>query len=88
MTVRSKDAGAFSNVVIAAGTLNRLTLGSIATTNNGVPFGMAADAIASLNATGPGGERVRLSRLDDPAAAAAAITALGVDLGDFEIRVL
>jgi subtilisin family serine protease len=61
-TVRS---GSFSNTLVAAPAVGRVLLGSVATGNNGTPFGVAADELRSLrtptitvlNATEPSASR-------------------------------
>ena len=79
---------AFDNSVIAANNLGKINLGVVDTDNGGTPFGIAADTIASLSATGPSGQRLRLSRLDDPALLAAALPGTGFTFGDFQIRLV
>lgn len=81
-------AAAFDNSVIAANNLGRLNLGVIDTDNGTVPFGVAADAMAALSGTGPTGQRLRLSKLHDPVALAAALPGLGFTFGDFQIRLV
>ena len=66
VTLRSRAAAAFSGSAIAASTLGRLNLGSVNTFNNGVPHGVAAQTIASLNAVSGTGDSVRRSRLAEP----------------------
>lgn len=55
--------GQFSNTSIAAPTIGKVLLGSVQTSNNGTPFGIAADSLRSL--TTP---TLRLARATDPAA--------------------
>ena len=86
--VAPRGASAFDNSVIAANNLGRLNLGVVDTDNGGTPFGVAADSIAGLVAAGPLGQRLRLANLDDPTAAAGALTGSGFTFGDLQIRVL
>ena len=81
-------APAFANSIIAANNLGRVNLGVINTDNGASPFGVAAGTVAFLGATGPSGQRLRLSKLDNPAVLAAALPGLGFTFGDFEIRLL
>ena len=69
VTVRSRVAGvaSFSDSVIAAPTIGKLSLGRIQTTNGGAVFGAAADRIGSVAGVTLGGISIRRSRLDDPA---------------------
>lgn len=69
----------FINSDIAASALGRISLGAVQVDNGGVPFGLAANSIASLRAIGAGGAVIRSSRLDDPADS--------VDQADFKVRV-
>lgn len=89
VTVKSKGPqAAFADSTIAASSLGKLNLGTVASNNAGVPFGVAGNQIASLRglaSTGP--TPIKLSRLDDPAAAQTLIAALG-NLQDLVIRVL
>ena len=59
------DAGPFSNTVIAAQDLGKMSLGSVTTTNNGTPFGVSADRVASVSAT-LGSGKTGLKKLDAP----------------------
>jgi hypothetical protein len=65
-SVRGKAPGSFSNTVIAAQDLGKISLGSVMTANNGTPFGVAADRIAAVRST-LGSGKVSLKRLDAPA---------------------
>jgi hypothetical protein len=78
----------FDNSVIAANNLGRISLGLIDTDNGGVPFGVAADAIASLAGTNASGQRLTLVLLDDPAVLAAALPALPFTFGDLQIHLV
>jgi hypothetical protein len=78
----------FDNSVVAANNMGRISLGLIDTDNGGVPFGVAADAIASLVGSNASGQRLRLTALDDPAVLAAALPALPFTFGDFQIRLV
>ena len=53
--------GGFSNSVIDAETLSRVSLGTLSSSNGGVPFGLASSDIVSLTAT-IDGKRVTISR--------------------------
>jgi hypothetical protein len=66
-TVRNRAAASFVNSDIAARTLGRMNLGVINTANGGVPFGIAAETIASVSAADAAGARLRYARLDDAA---------------------
>ena len=89
VTLRAASGGAtFDNSVVAANNLGRLNLGTIDTDNAAAPFGVAADTIGAVAGTGPSGQRLRLSKLDDPAALVAALPGLGFTFGDFQIRLV
>jgi len=66
LSVRGKTAGSFSNTMIAAQDLGKISLGSVATTNNGTPFGVGADRVAAVSATAGSGGKVSLKKLDAP----------------------
>ena len=78
--------GTFSNSDIAAATLGSLTLGTLQTSNGGVPAGVAGESIKLLTATA--NKRFTLRNMTSAAAVAAALTADGVVLGDIVIAVL
>jgi hypothetical protein len=65
MSVSGKTAGSFSDTIIAAADLGKMSLGSVTTTNNGTPDGVAADKIASVSAAFGSG-KIRLKNLDAP----------------------
>jgi hypothetical protein len=67
LSVSGKNPGAFSDSVIAAADLGKVSLGSVTTTNGGTSFGLAADRIASVSSTLGGGSKLTLKKLDDPA---------------------
>jgi chitinase len=67
LSVSGKTAGSFSDTVIAAQDLGKISLGSVTTANNGTPFGVAADRIASVSSTLGAGGKVSLKKLDAPA---------------------
>jgi len=74
-------ASGFSNSLIAAPTVGKLSLGPIQTLNGGTPFGVAADRIASISGVAVGGSGlIRRSRLDDPAGS--------LTDGDFTLRLI
>ena len=80
VTVRNAGTSpGFANSDIAAAILGRMNLGVVQTDNAGVPFGLAATAIASLTAVGAGGTPIRLAGLIDPTQS--------LDQGDFEVRI-
>jgi len=56
----------FINSDIAASALGRMVLGLVQVANAGVPFGLAADAIASLSGIGANGAPIRAARLTNP----------------------
>lgn len=80
--------GTFDNSVVAARNLGNLKLGVIDTDNAATPFGVTAHAIAGLQATNAAGQRLRLTRLTDPAVLAATLTAQGFTPGDFAVRLV
>jgi hypothetical protein len=80
VTVSGRTPGSFSNTLIAATDVGRLSLGGVATANNGTPFGAAADRIASVRANGASGGRITLRALDEPGESTTE--------GDFVLRVL
>ena len=61
--------GTFTDSLVAAPTIGRLTLPSVPTSNNNRPFGVAADLIRSAAVT-VGPRALRLSNLGDPARSA------------------
>lgn len=87
LSIKNKAAVSFSNSNIAAGRIGKLDLGVIQVDNGGVPFGFAADSVASLSVLETGGSSLKLSKLDDPAAAAQTVSQLG-NLLDFVIRIV
>jgi hypothetical protein len=80
VSVSGKSAGSFSNTLIAASDIGKLSLGAIATANNGTPFGVAGDTIGSVSAQGAGGGKITLRALDDPSESTGE--------GDFVVRAL
>jgi hypothetical protein len=79
---------AFDNSVVAARHLGKVGLGVVDTDNGGTPFGLFADTIAAVAATGPTGQRLKLSKLDDPSVLAAVLPGTGFSFGDFQIRLV
>ena len=79
VNIRTRGAPGFSKSAIAASTLGRMNLGLVNTENGGVPFGLAGQTIASVNATGSAGNSVRRSRLTEPADS--------LTFGDFNVLV-
>lgn len=79
--------GAFANSNVAAAQIRTANVG-VVTTNSGTgSFGVAGDVITTLTGRTSGGKTIRLTRLDNPTSAAAAIAALG-DTGNFKVVVL
>lgn len=79
--------GGFSNSVIDAETLSRVSLGTLSSSNGGVPFGLASSDIVSLTAT-IDGKRVTLSRATSAEDVTAALAKAGVTLTDMVIRII
>lgn len=77
----------FSNSVIDAETLSRVSLGALSSSNGGTPFGLASSDIVSLTAT-IDGKRVTISRATSAAVVTAALTKAGVTLTDMVIRIV
>jgi hypothetical protein len=65
LSVSGKAPGSFSDTIIAAADLGKISLGAVQTTNNGTPDGVAADKIASISAAF-GADKIRLKNLDAP----------------------
>jgi hypothetical protein len=66
-SVKLKTPGSFSDTVIAAKHLGKLSLGAVATNNGGTPFGISADDLASVSAIAGGGAKFSVRNLSDPA---------------------
>lgn len=79
VNIRARTAAGFANSAIVASTLGRMNLGLVNSQNGGVPFGVAGQTIASVNATGTGGNSIRRSRLTEPTD--------GVTFEDFNVLV-
>ena len=79
VNIRTRGTSGFSNSAIAASTLGRMNLGVVNTDNGGAPFGIAAQTIAGVSATGSGANVVRRSRLTEPADS--------ITCGDFNVVV-
>lgn len=77
----------FSNSVIGAATLGRLSLGAIASLNGGTPFGVAAHTIAALTAT-VDGKRFSVARVSSADQVTAALTKAGITANDLVIRIV
>ena len=58
--------GAFSNTQIAAWDIGTVTLNDLQTSNNGTPFGIAANRVAHLRTVAPGSKPVVQSNLFSP----------------------
>ena len=81
VSVKSRIGSAFSNTLIAAPTIGKLSLGAIDTANNGAPFGVAADRIGSVAGIAVGGVgALKRSKLNDPTGSLAD--------GDFVVRLI
>jgi hypothetical protein len=79
--------GGFSNSIIGGGTLARVSLGPVTSTNGGTPFGVAAHKILSLIAT-VDGKRLALARATSTAQVTAALTKAGITPNDLVIRIV
>jgi hypothetical protein len=88
ITLKSTAATTFQNSVVAAKRLGRINLGTVNTANGGAPFGVAADTISGLIATAPTGEKLKLQKLNDPAALVAKLAGSNFPSGDFQIRLV
>jgi hypothetical protein len=88
VALKSSTAATFQNSVVAAKHLGRISLGIVNTANGLTPFGVAADTISGLTATAPTGQKLKLQKLDDPAALAAKLAALNFPSGDLQIRLV
>jgi hypothetical protein len=77
VNVRTRGTAGFSNSAIAAPAMGRVNLGVVNSDNASVPFGLAAQSIASLNAVGSGGNSIRSKRLSEPAD--------NINFGDFNV---
>ena len=82
VTVKARVAPVgFSNSLIAAPAIGKLSLGAVQTANGGAPLGVAADRVASVSAVLVGGTGLlKRSRLDDPSGS--------FNDGDFLLRLL
>src|SRR5688500_2123912 len=63
VSVTGKSSGAFSNTLIAAPAVGKLSLRSVSTGDGGRPFGVAADSVAGLTGTAGGAGKLSLKRL-------------------------
>jgi hypothetical protein len=88
VALKSATDAAFQNAVVAARRLGRINLGVVNTADNGTPFGVAADTIATLTATAPTGEKLKLLKLDDPSALTAKLSTLNFPFGDLQVRLV
>jgi hypothetical protein len=80
VSVKLKTPGSFSDTIIAATNLGRLSLGAVATDNGGSPFGVAGDTIASVSAVAGGGAKFSIRNVTEPTDSQTE--------GDFVLRVL
>jgi peptidyl-prolyl cis-trans isomerase A (cyclophilin A) len=79
VSIRNRAAASFVASNIAASVLGKLSLGVINTNNAGVPFGVAAQTLASLNAVDSAGAPVRAARLTEAGQSS--------ERGDFKVRI-
>jgi hypothetical protein len=77
----------FSDSVIAAETLGRISLGKVITANNGSPFGVTTGFLAGLTAGNESKEKLRLILVGDLNALDAQHSLQDFTTGDFAIRV-
>ena len=80
-------AATFDDSVIAADNLGKINLG-VVDTDNAAPFGVTGDTVAGLTATNTSRQKLKLTKLDDPTAAATAIAGQTFTYGAFEVRVV
>ncbi len=66
ISFKSKAAGAFSNTLIAAPTIGKVSLGAVQTSNGGTPFGVSGHFIKSFSANANGS--LKQANLSDPSA--------------------
>lgn len=78
----------FLDSAIAALFVGKASLGVVQLDNGGQVHGLAADFIKSVAGSDTIGGSLKLSKLDDPVALAAFLAAEGIDLMDFEIRLV
>lgn len=79
--------GGFSNSVIGASALGRLSLGAISSTNGGTPFGLAGSSVVSLLAT-IDGKRLSLRNVSSADQVSAALASAGITPNDLVIRII
>ena len=79
VTIRNRAAPSFVASNVAASVLGRLNLGVVQTANGGVPFGVAAQTLTSLNAVDPAGVSLRRTGATEPAQ--------GFESADFKVRI-
>ena len=80
ITFKGKTPGSFSNTLVAAGVLGKVSLGTITSANGGVSFGAAGLSMKSASGTTDSTGAFKKSKLDDPTGSLVA--------GDFNLRVL
>ncbi len=85
-----KESSAFSNTLISAETLGSLRLGDIATSNGGLPEGVAAERLSTVSGVlSPGGTlKAGKAQLKSTAALTNYESAAKLSPGDFEINIL
>ena len=79
VTVKGRGAGAFSDTLVAASQVGKLSLNAVAPDNGGTTHGVCADQVRSAAATTTAG-KLKLRALADPASS--------VTDGDFVLRLL
>jgi peptidyl-prolyl cis-trans isomerase A (cyclophilin A) len=87
ITAITLGRGGFSNSLITAQSLGRLTLNGIFSANGGTPFGVAAHQILALTAT-VDGKRLTLNRVTTAAQVTAAVAKAKITLNDLLIRIV
>jgi hypothetical protein len=80
VSISGKTPGSFSDTLIAARDLGKVSLGSVATENGGAAFGVSGDNIASVRGTTTGGQKLSGKMLSDSSNSS--------QDGDFLLRVL
>jgi hypothetical protein len=80
ITFKGKTPGSFSNTLIAGAFLGKVSLGTIASANNTVAFGVAGLSMKSATGTTDTAGPFKKSKLDDPSGSLTA--------GDFKLRLL
>jgi peptidyl-prolyl cis-trans isomerase A (cyclophilin A) len=79
--------GGYTNSDIAGASLGQINLHSIASTNGGVPFGLASHDITSLTSS-VDGKKLNLKRVTSEATVTTALAAAGIAANDFVITIV